>query len=284
VFSGRQSDSLDQEGGQRPPDAEGETAALQEQVLGLQQTAGNAAVSRMLRARGHPSARALQREPPDASTPASPAVGPGPAVSGGPGPEPPDTSTPGPAGGGQTIASEQDQQAYQAGYKDGIKNRPYGYLDWARNSGLGLGFERDYQNGFFQGQSAWMAHNPLGQGGPTAGESVEGGEELEGPLSKFSDHLKEHVGEEAGKPDEVPEELSPEWPIYWRLRQRVRMWRLYHQRGNEEYAKWYELDEGERHRYEELYEKLYRYDDDPEFPPSEREIEGEEEEEEVEAE
>jgi hypothetical protein len=62
VLSGGHSDLRDQEGAERASEAGGETGALPGQLLALQQTAGNAAVSRMLRARGHAQTPSIQRD------------------------------------------------------------------------------------------------------------------------------------------------------------------------------------------------------------------------------
>ena len=82
------------------------------------------------------------------------------------------TPAPQPGEGGSSVALQQDKQAYQAGYDDGVNNRPYDYNDQAKV--LGLGYEQDYQNGYNQGQAQWQAqHSSDEYQGPAVGPAVQ---------------------------------------------------------------------------------------------------------------
>jgi hypothetical protein len=172
---------------------------------------------------------------------------------------------PQPGAGGSSVAVQQDQQAYQAGYDDGANNRPYDYYDQA--TVLGLGYEQDYQNGYNQGQTQWQAQHPTDvSSGPAVGPA-------EGPSA-------EEPSEEPEKPDEAPT-YRPEYGRYIYLKnlafQRNRAAGL----GVLDPSVY--MSESERQEYERLFQ-LYGAEDEDPVPVPAAEVEVPEEEEELQAE
>jgi hypothetical protein len=139
-----------------------------------------------------------------------------------------------------------------------------------------------YNLGFQDGQQGSFDHERQFVFGPyradyvqghDAGVSSPGAAIPEGPSARLP--TEEEEGPE--KPDEVPEYLGPEWTKYVRLRDRLRLWRMYKTLGDEQDARRYELSEQEREEYEGLFTKFVSYDNDSELPPpAEGESEGEE--------
>ncbi len=68
----------------------------------------------------------------------------------------------------QTVALQQDQEAYQAGYQDGKSGASYNYL----GLNLGIGYEADYQNGYNDGQQAGGNIPQAGSSAPSDQTSI----------------------------------------------------------------------------------------------------------------
>lgn len=178
------------------------------------------------------------------------------------------------------VGDPKISKAYADGYQDGVSgwktNRdqydPVVPTDWSQvfPSDEDQNYRNAYNQGFSDGQAAEQQaetqrdEDTYDSPGPAVGAPDDEGEEHE-------------------KPDEVPEYLTPEWNKYIRLRDRIRMWRMYESMGDGENAARYGLTNEEREEYQNLYTKFWGYDNNSEFPPP-PEREGEEGEGEGEAE
>lgn len=72
------------------------------------------------------------------------------------------------SGPNESVALQQDQEAYQAGYQDGKSGASYNYL----GHNLGIGYEADYQNGFNDGQQAGGNIPQAGSSAPSDQTSI----------------------------------------------------------------------------------------------------------------